>query len=42
MPAAIVVADRSARIGLMDTAYAVPLAFVLGVVALGMGRRAGR
>ena len=40
MPAAIEIAARSRRIGLLDTAYAIPLAFVLGVVALVMARRA--
>ena len=40
MPAVIEVAGRSKRIGLLDTAYAVPLAFVLGLVALVMAGRA--
>lgn len=40
MPAAIELAARSRRIGLLDTAYAIPLAFVLGLVALVMARRA--
>jgi len=40
MPAALEVAARSKRIGLLDTAYVLPLAFVLGVVALVMARRA--
>ena len=40
LPAAVEVARRSSRIVLMDAAYAVPLAFVLGGVALGMARRA--
>jgi hypothetical protein len=40
MPAAIEVAARSKRIDLLNTAYAVPLAFVLGLVALVMARRA--
>jgi hypothetical protein len=40
MPLALEVAARSKRIGLLDTAYAVPLAFLLGVVALVMARRA--
>ena len=40
MPAAIEVARRSTRIGLLDTAYAIPLAFLLGLVALVMARRA--
>src|SRR2546430_1090189 len=34
MPAAIEVAARSKRIGLLDAAYAVPVAFLLGLVAL--------
>ena len=42
MPAAIEVAARSKRIGLLDAAYAVPVAFVLGLVALIMARRARR
>ena len=40
LPAAIELARRSARVSLLDAAYAVPLAFVLGLVALVMGRRA--
>lgn len=40
MPAAIEVARRSKRVGLLDTAYAIPLAFLLGLVALVMARRA--
>jgi H+/Cl- antiporter ClcA len=40
MPAAIAVTRRSQRIVLMDAAYAVPLGFVLGLVALLMARRA--
>ena len=40
MPVALEVAARSKRIGLLDTAYAVPLAFVLGLLALVMARRA--
>jgi hypothetical protein len=40
MPAAIEVAARSKRIGLLDTAYAIPLAFVLALTALVMARRA--
>jgi hypothetical protein len=42
MPAAIEVAARSKRIVLLDAAYAVPVAFVLGLVALIMARRARR
>ncbi len=42
LPAAIDVAARSKRIGLLDAAYAVPVAFLLGVVALVMARRARR
>jgi hypothetical protein len=42
MPAAVEAAYRSARISLLDAAYAVPLAFVLGVLAAGMARRAKR
>jgi H+/Cl- antiporter ClcA len=40
MPAAIDFARRSARVSLMDAAYAVPLAFLLGLVALLMAKRA--
>ena len=42
IPAAVEVAYRSAQISLLEAAYAVPLAFVLGVVAAGMARRAKR
>jgi len=42
MPAAVVVARQSARVSLMDAAYAIPLAFVLGVLATGMAQRAKR
>ena len=42
MPVAVEVAKRSARVSLLQAAYAVPLAFVLGVVAAGMARRAKR
>jgi H+/Cl- antiporter ClcA len=40
MPAAIDVARRSQRVALMDAAYAVPLGFLLGLVALFMAKRA--
>jgi hypothetical protein len=40
LPAAVELARRSTRVALLDAAYAVPLAFVLGVIALGMARRA--
>jgi hypothetical protein len=40
LPAAIEVARRSPRIDLLDAAYAIPLAFVLALVALVMARRA--
>ncbi len=40
MPAAIEVARRSKGIGLLDASYAIPLAFLLGLVALVMARRA--
>jgi hypothetical protein len=42
LPAAIEVAARSKRIGLLDAAYAVPVASLLGLVALIMARRARR
>jgi hypothetical protein len=40
MPAAIEVARRSQRVALLDAAYAIPLAFALGLVAVLMGKRA--
>jgi hypothetical protein len=40
MPAAIEVARRSLRVALLDAAYAVPVAFLFGLVALLMGKRA--
>ncbi|HXY86760.1 MAG TPA: hypothetical protein VEH52_14900 [Gaiellaceae bacterium] len=40
VPAAVYVSDRSNRVGLLDAAYAVPFAFVLGVLAFGMASRA--
>jgi hypothetical protein len=42
MPGAIVAARQSQRIGLMDAAWAVPLAFLLGLLALVMAARAKR
>ena len=42
LPAAVAVARQSQRVSLLEAAYAVPLAFVLGIVALGMARRAQR
>jgi hypothetical protein len=39
LPAAIEIANRSRRIGLLDAAYAIPLAFVLAAVSLGMAHR---
>ncbi len=40
MPGAIEVARRSRALTLLDASYAVPLAFVLGALAVGVGRRA--
>jgi hypothetical protein len=40
LPAAIEASRRSHRIDLLDAAYAVPLAFLLGMIALVMARRA--
>jgi hypothetical protein len=40
MPAAIELARRSQRVALLDAAYAVPLAFMLGLTALLMAKRA--
>ena len=42
LPAAIEVARRSKRVALLDASYAIPLAFLLGFVALVMARRARR
>jgi hypothetical protein len=42
LPAAIEVARRSKRIGLLDAGYAIPLAFLLGLVAVVMAHRARR
>jgi len=42
LPAAIEVSRRSKRIGLLDAGYAIPLAFLLGLVAFVMARRAKR
>jgi len=40
MPAAVEVSRRSTRVGLLDASYAIPLAFLLGLVGLVMARRA--
>jgi len=42
MPAAVIVSRQSKRIGLLDAAYAIPVAFVLGTLCLGMAGRAKR
>lgn len=42
MPGALAVWRESHRIALLDTAFAVPPAFVLGVLAVGMATRAKR
>jgi hypothetical protein len=42
LPAAIAVSNYSKRIGLLDAAWAIPLAFLLSVIALGMARRSRR
>jgi hypothetical protein len=42
LPAAIEVTRRSKRIDLLDAGYAIPLAFLLGLVSLVMARRAKR
>jgi hypothetical protein len=42
LPAAIEVARRSKRVSLLDAGYAIPLAFLLGFVAVVMARRARR
>ena len=40
LPGALEVSRRSARISLLDAGYAIPVAFLLGLVALIMARRA--
>ena len=40
LPAAVEVSRRSARISLLDAGYAIPVAFLLGLIALIMARRA--
>ena len=40
LPAAIEVSRRSTRIELLDAAYGIPVAFILGLLALVMARRA--
>jgi hypothetical protein len=40
LPAAVELSRRSTRVTLFDAGYAIPLAFVLGVVGLVMARRA--
>jgi hypothetical protein len=40
MPVAVELSRRSTRVALLDAAYAIPLAFLLGLVAVGMARRA--
>jgi hypothetical protein len=40
LPAGIETARRSQRIALLDAGYAIPLAFLLGLVAVVMARRA--
>ncbi len=42
LPAAVELSRRSSRVALLDAAYAIPLAFLLGLVAVGMARRARR
>jgi hypothetical protein len=42
MPAAVVIAYRSPRVPMLDAVYGVPFAFVLGILAAGMARRAKR
>jgi len=42
MPVAVALAKTWHRIALLDAAFAVPLAFVLGFIAVGMARRARR
>jgi len=40
MPVAVILAHRSHRFGILDASYAVPVAFVLGMLAVGMASRA--
>ena len=40
LPAAVEISRRSTRIGLLDAGYAIPLAFLLGLIGLFMARRA--
>ncbi len=40
LPAAIEVSRRSPRVDLLDAAYGIPLAFLFGVIAVVMARRA--
>jgi H+/Cl- antiporter ClcA len=40
LPAAIEFSRRSTRVELLDAAYAIPVAFILGLLALVMARRA--
>jgi hypothetical protein len=40
LPAAVEVSRRSTRVSLLDAGYAIPLAFVLALMALIMARRA--
>jgi len=40
LPTAIEISRRSQRVALLDAGYAIPLAFLLGLVALIMARRA--
>jgi hypothetical protein len=40
LPAAVEVSRRSGRVALLEAAYAIPLAFLLGLVAVVMARRA--
>ena len=42
LPAAIEVTRRSKRIDLLQAGYAIPLAFLLGLISLVMARRAKR
>jgi hypothetical protein len=40
LPAAIEVSRRSSRVDLLDAGYGIPLAFLLGLIAVVMARRA--
>jgi hypothetical protein len=42
MPAAVILARQSERFALIDAAFAIPVAFILGALSFGMATRARR